>query len=100
MAKRKAGRPLQGAKKTNVRRKPAAARSSAKTTIRSGKQPRLDRVRRTLVDTVPTPPSSLNMDRRGSAVRTGLVELAEKRPELAGMTDLAAGDPDVDKDRK
>src|SRR2546421_2025627 len=41
------------------------------------KAPRLDRVRRTLEETVPTPPSSLNMNRRGSAVRTGRAEVAE-----------------------
>ena len=124
MAKRKAGQARRGGKKTKARRKLAAARSSAKrrrpkaaprrkraakasvkrrplrrakeAAIPSGKQPWLDRVRRTLADIVPTPPSSLNMDSRGSAARTGRVELAETRRQLAGMIDMAAGDPDVD----
>jgi hypothetical protein len=53
-------------------------------------------VRRTLEDTVPTPPSSLNMDRRGSAVRTGRAELEENLREHRTMSpDLAAGDVDV-----
>jgi hypothetical protein len=61
-----------------------------------GKQPRLDRVRRTLTDVVPTPPSSLDLDRRSSAARSGRNELAQTRRELAGMTDVAGSDPDVD----
>lgn len=62
------------------------------------KSPRLDRVRRTLDDeTVPTPPSSLNMDRHGSAARTGRAELAESRQNHAGMgQDITGGDLDVD----
>jgi hypothetical protein len=60
------------------------------------KVPRLERARRTLDETVPTPPSSLNMDRRGSAARTGRAEIAEHLRERHGMADLAAGDPDVD----
>jgi hypothetical protein len=58
--------------------------------------PRLDRARRTLDETVQTPPSSLNMDRHGSAARTGRAEIAEHLRERHGMEDLAAGDPDVD----
>ena len=60
------------------------------------KKPRLDRERRTLIDDVPTPPSSLNMDRRGSAARTGRAEMSEARREHAGMLDVAGSDPDVD----
>lgn len=64
---------------------------------RKKKSPRLDRVRRTLEDTVQTPPSSLNMDRHGSAARTGRAELAESRQNLAGMPqDITGGDVDVD----
>ena len=43
-----------------------------------------------------TPPSSLNMDRRGSAARTGRAEIAENLREHRGMQDVNAGDPDVD----
>ena len=62
-----------------------------------GRSPRLDRARRTLEESVPTPPSSLNMDRRGSAVRTGREEAAETRRDHKGMSpDIAGGDVDVD----
>lgn len=60
------------------------------------KTPRLDRVRRTLTETVPTPPSSLDMDRHGSAARTGRAEIAEHRHDHASMTPaITAGDVDV-----
>ena len=55
---------------------------------------RLDRSRRTL-DDVPTPPSSLDMNRRGSAVRTGRAEMAERRDDHANMTPAITGG-DVD----
>jgi Family of unknown function (DUF6335) len=62
----------------------------------SGRQPRLDRARRTLDDVVPTPPSSLDLDRRGSAARTGRAELQDSIKEHAGMTPaLTAGDVDA-----
>jgi hypothetical protein len=61
------------------------------------KTPRLDRARRTLDDIVPTPPSSLDMNRHPSAARSGRAELAESRLEHRGMSpDIAAGDIDVD----
>ena len=57
-----------------------------------GKTARLDRVRRTLdetgprsTETVQTPPSSLDMDRHGSAARTGRAEIAEARADHLGM---------------
>jgi hypothetical protein len=62
-----------------------------------GKAPRLDRVRRTLEDTVQTPPSSLDMVRRGSAARTGRAEMAQSRHNHSGMgRAIAGGDVDVD----
>jgi len=63
-----------------------------------GKVPRLDRVRRTLDEneTRRTPPSSLDMDRRGSAVRTGRAGAAENVREHHGMEGVTGGDPDVD----
>ena len=42
-----------------------------------------------------TPPSSLNMDRRGSAVRTGRAEMAESVREHHGMNDVSGGVVDV-----
>jgi hypothetical protein len=100
-ARRKTSKKVQAA--TPARRK--AARPARRKAIRrplsevakpAGKQPRLDRERRTLADVVPTPPSSLNLDRHGSAARTGRAELAEARREHGGMADLTGGDPDGD----
>ena len=60
---------------------------------------RLDRIRRTLEETVPTPPSSLNMDRHASAARTGRAEIQENLRNHRGMTpDITAGDVDVNID--
>jgi len=89
-------------------RKPAggpAPKAAKKATPKSstsglvpGKVPRLDRARRTLDDrdTHDTPPSSLDMERRGSAARTGRAEAAENIREHHGMDDVTGGDPDVD----
>ena len=60
------------------------------------KPSRLNRERRTLEELVPTPPSSLDMDRRGSAARTGRAELADSLHEHPGMTPtLTGGDVDA-----
>jgi hypothetical protein len=54
-------------------------------------------VRRTLEETVPTPPSSLDMERHGSAVRTGRAEMAGELLDHSGMSPaITAGDVDVD----
>lgn len=58
------------------------------------RRPQLDRDRRVLRDDVPTPPSSLDMNRRGSAVRTGRAEMAQLRRNLGAMSRLTGGDPD------
>jgi hypothetical protein len=58
--------------------------------------PALDRKRRTLEETVPTPPSSLNMDRHGSAARTGRAELRERLHEHTETSPaLTGGDIDA-----
>ena len=89
-------RKAQSRRPASVRKKASAARQTAKpSAVR--KTPRLDRVRRTLVEGVPTPPSSLNMNRHGSAARTGRAELAERRLEHKGMSPaITGGDVDVD----
>ena len=89
-------RKAQSSRRASVRKRAPAARKTAKpATVR--KTPRLDRVRRTLVEGVPTPPSSLNMNRNASAVRTGRAELAESRLEHKGMSSaITGGDVDVD----
>jgi hypothetical protein len=57
---------------------------------------RVERERRVLSDVVQTPPSSLDMERHGSAVRTGRAEMAEHAAQRATMTpDIASGDVDV-----
>ncbi|MGH9141440.1 MAG: DUF6335 family protein, partial [Vicinamibacterales bacterium] len=89
-------------KKPGKRPKPKAiAKAARKVNSSSAAQvrvPRLDRARRTLDDseTKQTPPSSLDMDRHGSAARTGRAEIAANLREHHGMNDVTGGDPDVD----
>jgi hypothetical protein len=89
--KRAATRPTP---KAAVKARPKRNSSSAS----PAKVPRLDRARRTLDDreTTQTPPSSLDMDRRGTAARTGRAEIAENIREHHGMNGVTGGDPDVD----
>lgn len=124
MAKRKparaarkatAGRKAAGKRSAKRSRPAVKSRSRVKTRKRAGaspkrtrkavrlaakgtrtKTPRLDRPRRVLEESVPTPPSSLDMRRRGSAVRTGRAEIAESLEDHRGMTGLTGGDVDVD----
>jgi len=61
-----------------------------------GRSPRLDRDRKVLREEHGVP-SSLDLDRHGSAVRTGREELEERRRVHATMTPrITGGDPDVD----
>lgn len=85
-AKSRAGAPM-------ATRAPKGARTPA-----TGKVPRLERARRTLdEETLVTPPSSLDMDRRGSAARSGRAEMAQNAREHRGMSpDITGGDVDVD----
>ena len=75
-----------------ARRKPAVRVTPAHVT-----PARLSRERRVLTDTsIPTPPSSLDMDLHGSAARTGHAEMAENRAQHASMSpSIRAGDVDV-----
>ncbi len=111
-ALRSAKRPISTRKaKAQVRARKAAIQISPKKasfrktanlkvpTPKLIKVARLDRIRRTLEETVQTPPSSLNMDRHGSAARTGRAEIEENLRNHRGMTpDIIAGDVDVDID--
>ncbi len=98
------GKAQARARKTRIQstRKKAAVRKTANRKVPTPKLikvARLDRIRRTLEDTVQTPPSSLNMDRHGSAARTGRAEIEENLRNHRGMTpDITAGDVDVDID--
>ena len=100
--KRPPRRPVATAKKRTTparraRKAPLKHTSVPKAAqVAAAKVPRLERARRTLEETVQTPPSSLNMDRHGSAARTGRAEIAEQLRERRGMEDVTGGDPDVD----
>jgi len=115
MAKRKAGQRVRRAKPAargkkratisrsaerptkSARTKRAAAPKRAAKKAAARKTPRLDRARRTLDETVPTPPSSLNMDRHSSAARSGRAELADTQFKHRNMSpEIAGGDVDVD----
>jgi hypothetical protein len=81
-------------KKTAAR---ATARPGAGRRRPATRHAQLDRARRTLEEIVPTPPSSLDMNRRGSAVRTGRAEMAEARADHRTMTPaITGGDVDAD----
>ena len=57
----------------------------------------IERDRRIVEEEVPTPPSSLDLDRRPSAARTGRAEMEERLQEhTAAGPDLTAGDVDAD----
>jgi uncharacterized protein DUF6335 len=87
------------AKKAVSRKKPAKRRARtavAKVVAVRTSPARLSRERRILNDVVPTPPSSLDLDRRGSAARTGRAGMTEAQTNVANLTpDINAGDVDV-----
>jgi uncharacterized protein DUF6335 len=75
----------------------ASPRKAAKAPV--SKTPRLNRPRRTLTDdpSIPTPPSSLNMNRHGSAARSGRKEMENNLQKHGGMSPaLTGGDVDAD----
>jgi hypothetical protein len=80
-------------------RRTARQEPHTKRTVMLRKPPGLDRERRTIHDDdiVPTPPSSLDLDRSASAVRTGRRELRERLDEHTETGPaLTAGDVDAD----
>jgi hypothetical protein len=95
-ARKPARKPAPSSARSRVRlaRKRTAARASAET--RRPQPARLNRERRRLEENVPTPPSSLDMNRHGSAARTGRAEIAERRQDFASLTPaITGGDVDV-----
>jgi hypothetical protein len=85
------------AAKSKARKRPTARKAAS--TAAPTKVARLNRARRVLDDdtVLSTPPSSLNMDRKGSAVRTGRAEFEQNRRDHSSMTpEIAGGDVDVD----
>jgi len=102
-ALKKAAKP---ARASALRRKAAARKSPSKqassrskragATRKASKAPRAQKKRRPEQRMVPTPPSSLDMNRRGSAARTGRDEMAEERADHANMTpSITGGDVDA-----
>ena len=97
-AKARKAAPSRSVKRSAPKRsktaRPAAANHRRKTA--AAKRPRLDRPRRILTDNVPTPPSSLNLDRRPSAARSGRAEMRQHQHEHGNLNpEIAAGDVDV-----
>jgi hypothetical protein len=116
MGRRPKGRRSSAARKAKApaRTKRAGARTAPKKAVRGRKpakrakaraaaatapvkRPQLDRARKTLDDIVPTPPSSLNMDRRGTAARSGRAEMADNLRKHGSISPgITGGDVDAD----
>ncbi len=104
-ASKKAGATKKAAARTATPRRGAVKAPARKTARKAPKAliarraPALDRARRTIVDEdiVQTPPSSLDLDRSASAIRTGRQEM-KQRYDLHTETSpaLTAGDVDAD----
>ena len=102
LAKR-ASRKQAAAKKKAAPRVPAprvaVPRVAAPRATVTRRPPSLDRERRTIREdeVIPTPPSSLNLDRRASPARSGREELAERlRQHTSTGPALTGGDVDAD----
>ena len=114
LGKRPAGKKLitrpASTARARATEKTGSARAMAKKSIRPATPAKKVALRRQAVKrqrprpgravepvTVPGPPSSLNMHRRGSAARTGRSEMHESQEEHRGMSpEITAGDVDVD----
>jgi Family of unknown function (DUF6335) len=96
--KRVANNKKSVAKKRSTAPKTRRAAAPRKSATPARRPPTLDRVRRTVdTDIVPTPPSSLNMDRSASAARSGREEMKERQREHTSTSPaLTAGDVDAD----
>jgi hypothetical protein len=92
-ATRRVNTPAKAAAKPAARKSPAIVRAAPR------RAPTLDRERRTVreEEMVPSPPSSLDLDRSASAVRTGRAEFNEKlHKHTSTGPSLTAGDVDAD----
>ncbi len=101
--KRSAG--ARKAKSTKRTARPAAAKRARKSGGKTGRsgarkassKSRRPTRRRRAEEVVPTPPSSLNMKRGGSAARSGRAEMAVERVRRRNLSpELAGGDADAD----
>lgn len=95
VSRKRATRAASAKKKTTPRKTPAAPGTGS-----ARRAPHLDRKRRTLRELdegVPTPPSSLNLDRLPSAARSGRQRLRSEREEHTEASPvLTGGDVDAD----
>lgn len=88
-----------GAARTTAGARTAPTRTPTRPPVVARKAPALDRERRTVRedDIVPTPPSSLDMDRSASAARSGRRELHERFKEHTETSPaITGGDIDAD----
>ncbi len=95
-ARKGAGRKTASARKSGARKAVARKRGPA---VPARSAPALNRPRRIVGDEdhVPPPPSSLDLDRGASAVRTGRQEMREKRENLTQTSPaMTGGDVDAD----
>jgi hypothetical protein len=91
--------PAKVARKKAVKAKKTARAKAKAPSAGAGKVPQLNRARRTLAEaeTHTTPPSSLDMDRHGSAARSGRAGMKHDLENHHGMSaDIQGGDLDVD----
>ena len=102
-AKRGAARKTTSKARKASAPKPAARKASARKTATPAtvrKAPSLNRARRTIADEdglVPTPPSSLDLDRSASAVRSGRRSVQQRYAEHTETSPaMTAGDVDAD----
>jgi hypothetical protein len=96
-ARKAAKKPARKAKPVAKKKTPAKkAAPAAKASVGKAKRPNLDRPRKTVAD-IHGLPSSLDMDRTASAVRTGRAELQERLHKNTSTSPaLTAGDVDAD----
>lgn len=86
-AARSAKRPIKKASRRAARKQAPKRRATAKKS----------REKRAAAEVVPTPPSSLNMKRRGTAARSGRAEMEAERARRRNLSpELAGGDSDAD----
>ena len=96
VAKRTA-RPVRNVSATARPSRTGSARTAAAGRKTRRVAPGLGRRRRTLEEIIPTPPSSLNLDRHASAVRSGHAEILERIHEHTETSPaMTAGDVDAD----
>jgi hypothetical protein len=96
---RKAVPKKKAATRKTAPRKAAPRKAAPAKKVTARKPPALNRARRTIAEesVVPSPPSSLDLDRTASAVRTGRRELHEKLTEHTETSPaITGGDIDAD----